>query len=147
MFFTAQVLGQTFPRLLCKAAAFAVTALVHLAPVSAHAEGDAAAGEKVFRKCMACHAIDPAAGNKVGPNLHNVIGHKAAMHEDYKYSPAMAEAGAAGLVWTEEELTKFLESPKALIKGTKMTFVGLKKPEERADVIAFIKSKSDPVTN
>jgi cytochrome c len=105
-------------------------------------EGDAAAGEKVFRKCAACQSVDPSGKNKVGPDLYGVVGRTTGTVEGFKYSEVMTEAGAEGHVWTEEELSKFLEKPKEMFPGTKMTFVGLKKPEDRANVIAYIKSVS-----
>ena len=77
------------------------------------AGGDPAEGEKVFKKCKACHP-------------------------DFKYSAAMTEAAAGGLVWTEENLDKFLKKPKDFLKGTKMTFAGLRKDDQRADVIAYL---------
>jgi cytochrome c len=101
---------------------------------------DAAEGEKVFKKCMACHAVGDGAKNKVGPVLNGVVGRTAGTYEGFNYSQAMKDAGAGGLVWTEEELSKYLENPKELIKGNKMAFAGLKKEEERANVIAFLKT-------
>jgi cytochrome c len=101
---------------------------------------DAAEGEKVFKKCMACHAVGDGAKNKVGPVLNGVVGRTAGTYEGFNFSQAMKDAGAAGLVWTEEELSKYLENPKELIKGNKMAFAGLKKEEERANVIAFLKT-------
>jgi cytochrome c len=116
-------------------------ALAALLPVAAHAEGDAAKGEKVFKKCMACHTPD-ATTNKVGPHLGGVIGRKAAAVEGFKYSEAMIAKGQEGLVWDDATLDAYLADPKGYIPKNKMVFVGLKKPDERADVIAFLKSKS-----
>jgi len=102
---------------------------------------DAAAGEKVFNKCKVCH--DAAQDkNKVGPSLHGVIGRTAGTHGDYKYSPAMIEAGKSGVVWDEATLTKYLHDPKAMVKGTKMSFPGLKSDEDIANVIAYLKQES-----
>lgn len=101
---------------------------------------DAAEGEKVFKKCMACHAVGDGAKNKVGPVLNGVVGRTAGTYEGFNYSQAMKDAGAGGLVWTEEELSKYLENPKELIKGNKMAFAGIKKEEERANLIAFLKT-------
>ena len=106
------------------------------------AAGDPAAGEKVFKKCAACHTLSPDGKNKVGPDLYGVIGRTTGTAEGFKYSEVMTKAGADGHVWTEEELSKYLESPKTMFPGTKMTFAGLKKPEERVDVIAYIKQVS-----
>lgn len=102
---------------------------------------DAAAGEKVFNKCKVCH--DAAQDkNKVGPSLHGVIGRTAGTHEGYKYSSAMIDAGKSGVVWDEATLTKYLHDPKAMVKGTKMSFPGLKSDEDIANVIAYLKQES-----
>ncbi len=107
----------------------------------AHAEGDAAKGEKVFKKCLACHvATEPV--NKVGPNLHGLIGRAAASVEGYKYSAAMLKKGEEGLIWDEATLTEYLPKPTAYVPGTKMAFAGLKKPEEVADIIAYLKTQT-----
>lgn len=111
-----------------------------LAAVPAMAEGDAAQGEKVFKKCLACHIAD-AETNKTGPYLKGVVGRKAAMVEGYKYSADLMAMGAAGTVWDDANLDKYLENPKAVAPKGKMAFPGLKKPEDRADLIAFLKTK------
>jgi cytochrome c len=99
---------------------------------------DAAAGEKVFAKCKACHIAD-SDQNKIGPTLKGVIGRTAGTLEGFKYSPAMVEAGTGGLVWDDATLTEYLKAPKAMVKGTKMAFAGLKKDEDLANVIAYLK--------
>jgi cytochrome c len=104
------------------------------------AEGDAAAGEKVFRKCKACHATEDGV-NKVGPTLYNVIGATPGTVEGYRYSKGM-EAFGADHVWDEETLNAYLEKPRDVVEGTKMAFAGLAKPEDRADVIAYLKQFS-----
>ncbi len=106
------------------------------------AQGDAANGEKVFNKCKACHTVEEGK-NKVGPTLYNVIGRRAGSLEDFRYSSAMKEYGAAGQVWNEETLKAYLEAPKKVVEGTKMAFVGLKKPEDRDDIVAYLKQFSD----
>ena len=103
------------------------------------------AGEKVFRKCAACHAVGEGAENKVGPELADVIGRTAGTAPDFKYSDAMVEYGAAGNVWDEATLKPYLENPRGVVKGTKMAFAGLKKPEELDAVVAYIASQQ--VTN
>lgn len=122
-----------------KKAIFAALASAVLFSVPAHAEGDAAAGEKVFNQCKACHENEKGV-NKVGPTLKGIVGRKAASVPDYKYSAAMTAKGAGGLVWTEENLTAYLPNPKAYVPGTKMAFAGLKKPEDVANVIAYLKA-------
>jgi cytochrome c len=106
-------------------------------------DGDPVAGEKAFRKCAACHSIEPDGPSRVGPNLHGVVGRTTGTLEGFKFSDAMVEAGASGHVWTPEELDIYLENPKQAMPGNKMTFPGLKKPEERADVIAYLVTLSD----
>ena len=101
----------------------------------AHAD-DATKGEKVFRKCKTCHTVEKDGKNKVGPNLFGVVGRKAGAVEGFKYSSAMAESG---LIWDESTLDKFLEKPKDVVNKTKMVFPGLRKEDERADVIAYLK--------
>jgi len=117
--------------------AVASAAFVLVAP-TAHAQ-DIEAGKAAFRKCVACHAIDTTT-NKVGPHLGDVIGRTAGTVEGYNYSKAMKEAGAAGLVWDETNLTEYLVAPKAKVPGTKMAFAGIKKPEELANLVAYLKT-------
>ncbi len=114
-------------------AAVAAAGFMMAAPAMA---GDVAAGEKVFRKCKACHYVDQEK-NKTGPHLVNIIGRKAGAVEGYKYSKAMA---GSDLVWDEATLAGFLAKPKSYLKGTKMAFAGLKKDSDIADVIAYLKS-------
>lgn len=119
------------------AAALAV-ALAGFASAPAMAAGDPAAGETVFKKCMACHAAGENAKNKVGPVLNGVVGRTAGTFEGFNYSPAMKDAGAGGLVWTPEQLGVFLSAPKDLVPGTKMSFAGLKEQADRDNVIAYL---------
>ena len=115
----------------------AILAMTTAVPVMA---GDINAGEKVFKKCKACHVVD-AEKNKTGPHLVNIMGRTAGSLESFKkYSKAMKESG---IVWSEETLNGYLENPKAYIKGTKMAFAGLKKEEDRENVIAYLKSFSE----
>ena len=100
-------------------------------------EGDAAAGEKVFNKCKACHTVEEGK-NRVGPSLYNLIGRQPASVDGFNYSKGM-QAFAADHVWDAETLSAYLEAPKDMVQGTKMAFVGLKKLEDRADVIAYLK--------
>lgn len=116
--------------------------LLSLAALPALAEGDPAKGEKVFKKCAACHTVEESAPSKAGPNLHGVVGRTSGTLEGFTFSEAMTKAGAEGHIWTAEEILKFVENPKQVIPGTKMTFAGLKKPEERADVLAFLTANS-----
>ena len=107
---------------------------------TALADGDAVMGEKIFKKCMACHAIAEKT-NKVGPYLVGVVGRAVATVEGYTYSDSMREYAATGAVWDEPTLQAYLENPKAVVAKTKMVFPGLKKEDERNDLIAFLKTK------
>jgi len=109
-----------------------------LAIAPAHAAGDADAGAKVFKRCASCHAVGEGAKNKVGPELNELFGRTAGTLPDYKYSQAMIDAGAGGLVWAPETLGPYLHDPKAHVPGTKMAFPGLKKDEEVENVIAYL---------
>ncbi|MEK0081847.1 c-type cytochrome [Benzoatithermus flavus] len=112
--------------------------LAVLAAGTAMADGNAANGEKVFKRCQACHVAN-ADQNRVGPSLHGLFGRKAGTKEGFNYSEAMKKKGEEGLTWDEETLAKYLEDPKAYIPGNKMAFPGLKKEDEREDVIAYLK--------
>ena len=103
------------------------------------AMGDIATGEKVFKKCAACHSIVKGGKNNIGPALYNVVGRKIGSVSDYKYSKALSEYGKE---WTFEELNGYLIKPAKWIKGTKMAFAGLRKEKDRASVILYMNSKS-----
>lgn len=115
----------------------ALLALLAAGPASA--SGDAEKGSAVFKKCKACHSL-VAGKHKLGPSLAGVIGRTAGTADGYRYSKAMKAYGDSGVVWTEESLDAYLEAPRKIVKGTKMTFAGLKKPQQRADLIAYLQS-------
>lgn len=119
----------------------AAAATLLIAVQSAGAQ-DAAAGEKLFAKCKACHAVGEGAKNRVGPHLNELMGRTAGTVESYRYSKAMAKAGEEGLVWNDETLKTYLTSPKAMVKGTKMAFSGLKDEEDLANMIAYLSTFS-----
>ena len=102
--------------------------------------GDIAHGEKVFKKCAACHSIVKGGKNAIGPALYNVVGGKVGAVEEYKYSKALA---AYDKEWTFEELNGFLIKPAKWIKGTKMAYAGLRKEKDRASVIKYLNENSD----
>ena len=102
--------------------------------------GDVANGEKIFKKCAACHSIVKGGKNKIGPALYNVVGRKVGAVNDYKYSKALAGYEKA---WTFEELNGYLIKPAKWIKGTKMAFAGLRKEKDRASVIKYLNQNSD----
>jgi cytochrome c len=108
------------------------------------AGADATAGAAVFKKCTACHTVEKGGANKVGPNLWDIVNRPVASHEGFAYSAAMKEFAQGGSVaWDYDHLSHFLLSPKGLVKGTAMGFAGLKKPDERANVIAYMRTLSD----
>ena len=102
--------------------------------------GDVSSGEKIFKKCAACHSIVKGGKNNIGPALYNVVGRKVGLISDYKYSKAMSEYKKA---WTFEELNGYLIKPAKWIKGTKMSFAGLRKEKDRASVIKYLNQNSD----
>jgi len=104
------------------------------------ASTSAAEGEKVFKKCAACHSINEGGSNKIGPALWGVLGRSVGSVPDYKYSKAMASYGKN---WSFEEMNGFLIKPKDWIKGTKMSFAGLKKAEDRAAVILYMNENTN----
>ncbi|WP_421858803.1 c-type cytochrome [Oricola sp.] len=125
-----------FPKL---AAAVAIAATVFAVPAGAQ---DDDAGAKVYNKCKACHMVGDGAKNRVGPHLNDLFGRTAGAIEGFKYSNAMLAAGEAGTVWDEVTLTQFLVKPKDYVKGTKMAFAGLRKADDVANVIAYLKGFS-----
>ena len=112
-----------------------VAATLGLVGSMAAAEGDAAKGERVFKKCAACHTVEPGK-KKPGPHLQNILGRSAASVEGFKYSKAMIEAG---LTWDEETLRAFLAAPKKFVPKTKMSFPGIKKDGDLEDLISYMK--------
>ena len=104
------------------------------------AMGTIAHGEKVFKKCSACHIVAKGGKNKIGPALYGIVGKASAVSEGYSYSKAMK---AYGKSWNFEELNGYLLKPQSYIKGTKMAFAGLRKDKDRASVILYLNSQSD----
>ncbi|CAM5220150.1 cytochrome C [Bosea thiooxidans] len=105
-------------------------------PRPAEAAGDAAAGEKVFLKCRACHQVGETAKNAVGPRLNGLFGRPAGSIEGYSYSPANKNSG---IVWDEATFRDYIKGPQAKVPGTKMVFPGLKTDQEIDDIVAFLK--------
>ena len=102
------------------------------------------AGEVVLKKCVACHTAEKGGPNKVGPNLWGIVNRPVASHEGFAYSAAMKDFSEGGkVVWDYDHLNHFLTSPKGLVKGTAMGFAGVKKPDERANLIAYLRTLSD----
>lgn len=121
----------------------AAEAAVEVVPLSVRlASADVAKGEKVTKKCAACHTFEQGGANKVGPNLYGIVNRHPGSHEGFKYSSSMTEFGSANAEWTFEDLDHFLTKPKDFIPGTSMGFAGLKKPEDRADLLAYLRTLS-----
>ena len=127
------------------AATSTAAAAVEAAPVvmesilSLLASADAEKGQKGFKKCKACHSTEEGGKNKVGPNLYNIVGRDKATVSGFSYSKVMKEKGGA---WDYEALNAFLTKPKAYLPGTKMSFAGLKKPADRANMIVYLRGLS-----
>ena len=119
-------------------AALTIVGLWGAAIAQADDAGDAVKGKKIFLKCAACHSLD-AGVNKVGPSLHGIIGRASASIAGFNYSDAMK---GANLTWDIATIEKYITNPKALVPGNKMAFPGLPKPEDRANLIAYLKVAS-----
>lgn len=119
--------------------ATACGASITLLPGTVLADGNIAAGEKVFQRCLTCHNITDTT-NKMGPNLNGIVGRPVASVEGFSYSEAMKAFGETGAVWDQANLTKFLQEPILFVKGTKMMAPPVRSDTERADLIAYMKS-------
>ncbi len=114
-----------------------------VAPIAVRlASADASAGESLTRACAACHDFSSANANKVGPGLWDIVNRTPGTHADFSYSAALTEFGQEN-VWDYEHLDEFLANPKAYVPGTKMAYAGMRKPEDRADLIAYMRTLSD----
>lgn len=119
-------------------------------PVLALAEdiGNAERGAKLFmQQCKACHQIGEGAVNRVGPQLNGIFGRKAGAVEGFNYSKSITRMGADGLAWTLETLDAYIENPKAMVSGTRMSYRGMEDPEARAALLAFLRDWSDKPQN
>lgn len=105
--------------------------------------GDAAAGAVIFGNCAGCHEVGADASDRIGPHLNGIFGRNAAAHDGYRYSKSMARAGADGLIWRAKTLDAYIENPRALVSKTRMSFRGLSDPQERADLLAYLRGFSD----
>ena len=118
-------------------------ALALLLPSTISSEAQTASadnGQSVFRVCRACHLVGENAKHAVGPNLNSIVGRPAGSADGYAYSANLKELGSGGLVWSELNLDRYLENPKAVVPNGKMVFPGSKDTQERADLIAYLKS-------
>ena len=131
-----------------KIAALALVGLCAGLPAQAKEIGDAERGEDLFGMCAGCHEVGRGAENAIGPHLNGIFGRRAASAgEDYPYSEGLARAGADGLEWHLRTLDAYIENPKALVSGTRMAFDGLEDPQERADILAYLRRFSDNPQN
>ncbi len=117
---------------------------VFIAAAGALAAGDIAKGKRLAKKCTVCHTLNKGEKNKLGPNLFGILGSSAASVKGYKYSKAMA---SSGIIWNEISFTEFLTRPKKFLKGTKMSYFGLKKAAQRADLLAYFTTLTDTAPN
>lgn len=131
--FKVEVAEETKP-----GAAAKVEEVIDIAALMATANADN--GAAIFKKCVACHAVDKGAGHKVGPALYGIVGAAKAHHGDYAYSAALKGKGGN---WGYDELFTFLKKPGAYVAGTKMSFAGINKPSEIADIIAYLRKQHD----
>ncbi len=121
---------------------FAVLGSVLLAlPTMASAQ-DAAAGQRVFNQCRACHTIDQGGRNGVGPNLHGIFGRRAASIEGFRYSAPMRTKASEGLTWDEATLRAYIADPKAVVPAGSMSFPGLRNEQQLNDLIAYLRQAS-----
>jgi cytochrome c len=112
-----------------------IAAAMMFAMGTAHADGDAKRGQKLFEECVACHAAERGATGGVGPNLHGVIGRNAGEVADFRYSPAMKRSG---VMWNERELDAYIAEPQKKIPGNRMPYSGMPEARDRADLIAYL---------
>lgn len=126
-----------------------VVALTALSVTGGIAEtiGDVDAGAKLFGQCKGCHQVGPEARNRIGPHLNMLFGRKAGGLEEYRYSPSMRRAGTNGIEWHVDSLSAFLENPRAIASGTRMSYRGLKDEGDRHDLIAYLRVFSDDPSN
>lgn len=129
-------------------AGFAVVLIAGTVVQAAELLGDPARGEKLYRRCSGCHEIGAGAQNRIGPELNRIFGRAAAAEKDgFHYSKGLQRMGADGLVWDYVTLDAYIENPKALVSGTRMNFPGFKNPQDRADVLAYLRGFSDMPQN
>ena len=128
-------------------AAIALAVICTAGASSAELLGDAEAGKKAFTQCRGCHQVGEGAKDKIGPHLNGIFGRRAAAHEGFRYSKSMQRAGNDGLMWTVKTLDAYIENPRALVSKTRMSFRGMKDEQERANLMAYLRTFSDNPAN
>lgn len=121
-----------------------VALLPGITVMDARAEGDPARGEKVFQYCYSCHSVQPGETDLQGPNLYGIVDRRIASREGFAYSPALRAFAQREERWTEDLLNRYLAAPYKLVPKTSMTFPGVEPSDERADLIAYLRTKGDP---
>ena len=112
-----------------------VSASLSAGPAAAQ---DAAAGQRVFNQCRACHTVEQGGRSGVGPNLHGLFGRVAGSAEGFRFSAPMRARGEGGLIWTAESLPPYIENPRAVVPGGSMAYVGLRNEQQRSDLMAYL---------
>jgi cytochrome c len=112
-------------------------------PAAAEPIGDVLAGKEVYNQCKRCHEVGPGAKHRIGPHLNGIFGRSAASHDGFRYSNGLQRAGTGGLEWHADTLDAFIENPRALASGTRMSFRGISDPQDRANVVAYLRTYSD----
>lgn len=130
-----------------KSLSLSVAVLVLCTAAAADEFGDPVAGEKVYKQCKSCHQVGDGARHRIGPHLNGIFGRQAASHDAFRYSKGLIKIGAGGLEWHADTLDAFLENPRAMATGTRMSFKGIKSKEDRLNVIAYLRTFSDDPAN
>jgi len=125
----------------------ALALVVVCGPANADAGGDAARGETLFQECKSCHQVGQGAVNRIGPHLNNIFDRSAGASEGFRYSRDFERAASGGLFWTYETLNNFIENPRALVSNTRMSFRGFSDPQDRDDVLAYLRQFSASPSN
>jgi cytochrome c len=120
----------------------AATAALTFGAIQSASAQDAAAGQRVFNQCRACHTINEGGRSAVGPNLHGVFGRRAASVEGFRYSANLKELAEGGLTWTAENLDSYITNPKTLVPRGSMAFPGIRNEQQRKDLIAYLQQNS-----
>lgn len=119
------------------------TGALFASPINAQQSGDAARGEELYNQCSGCHQIGEGAVNRIGPHLNHIFDRSAGVAEDFRYSNGFQRAADGGLKWDFETLDTFIENPRVLVSRTRMTYRGMEDPQDRADLIAYLRVFSD----